>query len=49
VTLVTFVRDIGWLLRLALLSSVLMALGLASLAFIASRHFVWWIRGSQTA
>jgi hypothetical protein len=49
VTLVSYVKDIGSLLLLGLLSSVLMALGLASLAFIAARHFVWWAKGNQTA
>ena len=48
-TRVTSVRDIGWLLLLGLLSPILMVLGLASLAFIVTRHLVWWIKGNQTA
>jgi hypothetical protein len=48
-TLVSYVKDIGWLLLPGLLSPVPMVLGLASLAFIVSPHFAWWVRGNQTA
>lgn len=48
-TLVSYARDIGSLLLLALLSQILMVLGLASLAFIVTRHFVSWIKGNRTA
>jgi hypothetical protein len=49
VTLVSYVRDTGSLLLLALLSQILMVLGLASLAFIVTRHLMWWIKGNRTA
>jgi hypothetical protein len=39
---VTYVKDIGWLLLLGLLSPVLMALALGSLGFVVARHLYWW-------
>jgi hypothetical protein len=49
VSLVTYIKDIGWLLLIGLLLPLWMALALASLVFIVARHVYWWSRGNTTA
>jgi hypothetical protein len=46
---VTYVKDIGWLLLLGLLSPVLMALALAGLGFVVTRHLYWWATRHRVA
>jgi hypothetical protein len=46
---VTDIKDIGWLLLIALLLPLLMALALASLVVVVARHLYWWARGNTTA
>lgn len=45
----TYIKDIGWLLLLGLLLPLLMALALASLLVVVTRHVYWWARGNTTA
>jgi hypothetical protein len=49
VSLVTYIKDIGWLLLIGLLLPLLMALALASLVVIVARQLYWWARGNTTA
>lgn len=45
----TYVKDVGWLLLLGLLSPLLMALALGSLGFVVSRHLYWWATRTRAA
>jgi hypothetical protein len=45
----TFVKDIGWLLLIALLLLPLMAIGLVCIGVIVARQLYWWARGNTTA
>ena len=45
----TFVKDIGWLLLLALLLLPMTAIGLVSIGVVLVRQLYWWARGNTTA
>jgi hypothetical protein len=49
VNLVTFIKDLGWVLLIGLLAPVWIVFGLAALAFVVARHLYWWARGNTTA
>ena len=44
----TAMRDLVWVLLLALLLPVWMALGLVALIVILTRQLYWWARGNTT-
>jgi hypothetical protein len=46
--LVTYLKDLGWLLLAGLLIPVFMAAAVAGLVFIIGQHLYWWIRGNTT-
>ena len=45
----TFLKDIGWLLLIAVLLLPLMAIGLVCMVVIVARQLYWWARGNTTA
>jgi hypothetical protein len=46
--LVTYLKDLGWLLLGGLLIPVFMAAALVGVVFIVGQHLYWWIRGNTT-
>lgn len=47
-SLVTYIKDIGWLLLIGLLLPLLIALALATLVVVVLRQLYWWARGNTT-
>jgi hypothetical protein len=49
VTIVTYLKDLGWLLLIVVLLPLWMGLGLAAIVFVSVKQLYLWVRGNTTS
>lgn len=48
-TIVTYLKDLGWLLLIVVLLPLWMGLGLAAIVFVSAKQLYLWVRGNTTS